>query len=190
MKKLVALLLVSMMATVAFAGLDPDTDSMGLYFDTAGNTVCSTQPVFTPFNAYLLLCNPAGPTNGFECTLTPTGAPYFILATNLGAGALDVDGSPNGYAVGAAAPYPAGPTLVLATLQMMVQAATPLEFRLGAATVPSLSGGVPVVTGDGVLRRCVISTANTNLPVAVVNGACDVVSQEVSTFGTVKSLFR
>jgi hypothetical protein len=194
MKKLVALLMVSLMATVAFAGLDPDTDSFGVYFDTNGNTNAVVgQPIFTPFNVYLLLMNPAGSTNGFECTVTPEGAPYFILATNLGAGALDVDGSANGFAVGAAAPYAvnAGGAIVLVQWQFMLQGATPMSFRISQATVPSMAGGLPVVTGNGILRRCGVASGDVTLPVAYCNNPGGViVGQEISSFGNVKSLFR
>jgi len=191
MKKLVALLLVSMMATVAFAGLDPDTDSFGVYFDTAGNTNTSTAMLFTPFNAYLLLMNPASPTDGFECTVTPTGAPIFILATDIGALTLDVDASANGFAVGRAANYPVvGNAMLLVTWQIMVQATTPLEFRITEATKPSMTGGLPVGTGEGILRRCDVSSGDVTLPVAIVNGTTAPVSEEVNSFGAVKSLFR
>jgi hypothetical protein len=70
-----ALLLAGIMASVAVAGLDPATDSFGVYFDTAGNTNCTTAAPFQAVTAYLLLMNPAGPTNGFECTVTMVGAP-------------------------------------------------------------------------------------------------------------------
>ncbi len=191
MKKLVVLLLVSLMATTAFAALDPDTDSFGVYFDTAGNNNCTNAPMFAPFNAYLVLMNPAGPTNGFECTVTPTGAPHFILSTTLGGtGALDVDSAPNGFAVGAAANYPAvNGAMTLVTWSIMLQAAAPLEFRITKASIPSMTGNLPVVTGDGILRRCGVSSGDVTLPVAAVNNGCPVPA-ETSSFGSVKSLFR
>ncbi len=190
MKKLVALLLVSMMASVAFAGIDPDPDSFGVYFDTAGNNNCATAPAFMPTTAYLLLMNPVSATNGFECTVTPVGAPHFLLSTTLGGtGALDVDASANGFAVGAAANYPVvGGASVLVTWSIMLQAAAPLEFFITQASIPSMPGGLPVVTGDGVLRRCGVASGDVALPVAGIN-TCPV-SEELSTFGGVKSLFR
>ena len=192
MKKLVALLLVSMMASVAFAGLDTDTDSFGIYFDTAGNANCAPGMPFVPTNVYLLLMNPAGPTNGFECTVTPTGAPHFALSTTLGGtGALDVDSSANGFAVGAAANYPVvDGACVLVTWSFMLQAAAPLEFRITQASIPSMTGGLPVVTGDGVLRRCGVASGDVNMPVGGFNLPTCPVSEEVSSFGGVKSLFR
>lgn len=192
MKKLVALLLVSMMASVAFAGLDTDTDSFGIYFDTAGNVNCVTAGAFVPTTAYLLLMNPASPTDGFECTVTPVGAPYFALSTTLGgAGALDVDASPNGFAVGAAANYPvANGACVLVTWSFMLQAAGQLEFFITEASIPSMPGDLPVVTGEGILRRCGVASGNVNLPVGGFNmGNCPV-SEEINSFGGVKSLFR
>lgn len=193
MKKFVTLLLVSLFASVAFAGVDPGTDSFGVYFDTAGNVnTLPVQPIFTPFNVYLLLMNPAGPTNGFECTVTPTGAPYFILSTTLGGtGALDVDSSVNGFAVGAASDYPVvGGATVLVTWQFMLQAMTPVEFRVTKASIPSMTGNLPVVTGNGVLRRCGVSSGSVTAPVAYINSPSQPVPTEVSSFGSVKSLFR
>lgn len=192
MKKLVALLLVSMMATVAFAGLDPDADSFGVYFDVNGMTTnVPVQPAFAPFTAYLLLMNPAGVTDGFECTVTPVGAPNFILSTTLPPNTLDVDSSANGFAAGAAAPFApnAGGAIVLCTWSIMLQAQSPLEFFITQATQPSMTGGLPVVTGGGLLRRCGISSGAVTLPCARVNGG-GVVGVETSSFGNVKSLFR
>lgn len=192
MKKLVAILLISLTASFAFAGIDDGTDSFGVYFDVNGNTNTFAAPIFTPFNVYLLIMNPAGTTDGYECTVTPTGAPYFILSTTLPAGALDIDSAANGFAVGAASPLSpnAGGALVACTWQFMVQAPTPLEFRIGPATFPSMPGGLPVVTGNGILRRCGISSGSTSAPVAYVNGTNQPIATEVSSFGNVKSLFR
>lgn len=192
MKKFVTLLLVSLFASVAFAGLDSGTDSFGVYFDTAGNTNTATAGLYTPFNAYLILANPAGPTNGFECTVGITGSAYFALSTTLGgSGALDVDSSANGFAVGAASDYPVvNGGLVLVTWQLMVTSPLPLEFRISKATIPSMPGNLPVVTGNGVLRQCGISSGSPTAPVAYVNSPNQVVPAEVSSFGSVKSLFR
>ncbi len=193
MRKFVTLLMASLLATVAFAGIDTGTDSFGVYFDTAGNDNSLVgQPIFTPFNVYLILANPASATNGFECTVTPSGAPYFILATTLGGvGALDVDSSVNGFAVGAAQDFPiVGGVSVLCTWQFMLQAATPLEFRITKATIPSMPGDLPVVTGGGVLRRCGVSSGAVTSPVAYVNSPLEPVTVDVSSFGSVKGLFR
>ena len=196
MRKTLLLLLglaIALAPLGASAGLDNKTDSFGVYFDNAGNNNCATVNPWTPTPVYLLLMNPIGTlTDGFECTVTPTGAPYFILSTDLGPVALDIDASPNGFAVGRASPYPiADGAIKLVTWSFMLQAAAPLEFRITQATLNSIPGsGVPVVSGGGVLRRCGVASGDVTLPVAIVNGTTAPVSEEVNSFGAVKSLFR
>lgn len=157
--KMAVLLLVSLTASGAFGGLEPDYDSLGIYFDTMGSTNCSNIGPFQPTPAYLLLMNPRSATNGF--------------------------------AVGAAANYPVvSGACVLVSYIVMLQAMGPLEFRITQASIPSLPGGLPVVTGDGVLRRCGVSSGDVALPVAGLNPALCAVSDEIKSFGAVKSLFR
>jgi hypothetical protein len=195
MKKLVVLLLVSLMATAAFAIHDDGTDSFGIYFDAANSNNCvAAAGLYQPFNAYLVLMNPASATNGFECTVTPSGtAPNFALSTTLGGtGALDVDSTPNGFAVGAAANYPVvNGGLTLVTWSYMLTGPGTLKFAITKASIPSMTGNLPVVTGDGTLRRCGVATGDVTIPVALVNdpGSCPVPA-ESATFGAVKSLFR
>jgi len=174
------LLALVLLASMATAGLDNKTDSFGVYFDTAGNTNTTTVGPFVPTNAYLLLMNPASATNGFECTVTRVGVPHFILSTTLGGtGALDVDASPDGFAVGAAANYPVvGGACVLVTWSVLLQSPGQLEFYITQASIPSMPGGLPIVTGDGILRQCPVYTCDVTLPVARINGpvpttACD-----------------
>lgn len=194
MKTLLSLLLACSLASGAFAGLDPGTDSFGIYFDTAGNTNCRTAGAFQPFPVYLLLMNPAGPTNGFECSLAMTGARYFVLSTHFGVSCIDdiEPNGPNDIVTGCASNFPVPETgaVVLATLQLMLQEPTELLFRIGPASIPSLPGGLPVVTGDGVLRLCRVASGDVNLPVAGINAGNCPVSEEVNAFGEVKSLFR
>lgn len=170
-------LLLPLCATLLALALIPSPapaqyDILGVYFDSAGHTNTVSAALFTPFPVYLLLMNPGGATtDGFECTVTPSGAPYFILGTTLPTGALDVDAAANGYAVGAATPFVNnGGVMLLCTWTFMVQAATPLQFFITQATSPSLPGGLPVVTGNGACRRCQVASGDVNVPVAAVNG--------------------
>lgn len=57
--------------------------------------------------------------------------------------------------------------------------------------IRGVSGDLPVVSGDGIPRLCGVSSGDVNLPVAGLNagGNCPV-SERVSSFGSVKSLFR
>jgi hypothetical protein len=193
MKTLVFLLLSVLMATAAFGYINYPTDTFAIYFDSGNFTEQIYVSPFVPFNAYLVLTNPASATNGFECTVTTSGtAPAFALSTTLnGAGAIDVDASPNGFMVGCSANYPRlndGCTLV--TWQYMLTGPGILQFFINKATIPSLPGGLPVVTGDGVLRRCGVSSGEVTFPCACVNYECRGMPVESSVFGSIKALFR
>ncbi len=189
------LLLIAMMAPVAWAGADPATDSFGIYFDTAGNTNCVTAAPFQLVTAYLVLLNPAGPTDGFECSVAATGAQHLVLSTTYNSGCgldLDWDLPPGDF--GCAGPsdftVPANGALVLVTWTLMLQEPAELLFRIGPSSVPSLPGGLPVLTGDGVLRLGAVASGSVNLPVAGINVTDCPVSDEAQAFGAVKSLFR
>ncbi len=193
MKKLWMIVLALLLASSAGAQYDVNTDSFGVYFDTSNQFPCrDINYVFAPFPVYLVLMNPSGPVNGFECTVTRTGtAGHFVLSTTLqGVGALDVDASENGFMVGCAQNYPVvSGGLTLVTWSIMTTGPGGLYFFIGPATIPSLTGGRPVVTGNGVLRRCTTYSGNVNVPVASYGYGC-VTPTETASFGSVKSLFR
>lgn len=192
MKRLVAVLFVGLLVSPAGAGLDPDVDSMGIYFDTAGNANCLAGAAFMPVTAYLLLMNPAGPTDAFECSVTMSGAPYFILSTSLPDGGTNWCQSPDCYAHHSESPYPVyNGAIELANWVVMLTATSPFLFHIGPASMPSLPGGLPVVSGNGILRQCGVASGDVNLPVAAINLSqfCPV-DNDARTFGEVKSLFR
>jgi len=189
------MMFVGLLAPAAAAGLDPDTDSIGIYFDADGTTNCISAAPFEVLTAYLLLMNPAGPTNGFACSVDMAGVPHFVLAASPGYGpGCDADAEqPPGtylYACGADMPVSPGGALRLMTWTLMLAAPGELVFRVGPHPVPLLPGGMPVVVGNGVLRACGISSGDVNLPVASINAGNCPVGEEASSFGRVKSLFR
>ena len=195
MKTLHILVLAGMMAVPAFAGLDPATDSFGVYFDTAGSVNCTTALASQQVTAYLLLMNPGGPTNGFECSVAMTGAAHFVLSTTLANGCgmdLDWDWPPGEYVCSCPNNYPVPPSgaVLLVTWLILMQATSELQFYIGPASIPSLPGGLPVVTGNGVLRHCNVASGDVNLPVAGINAGNCPVSGEISSFGAVKGLYR
>ncbi len=190
MKTFVTLLLVALVASTALAGIDPDTDSMGIYFDTAGNEVCRDWPMFTPLSCYLLLANPSAPVCGFECRVRLVGGPYFALSTTLPPGALDVDASAEGFVVGGTSPFPpSGGPVVLVTWSLMLQSAVPLRFYVSGVNWPGIDPW-PTVGCSGASRRCGVSSGDVNLPVAAVNAGCGIVSTTISSFGAIKGLYR
>lgn len=178
----------STLATGSMAGLDPDTDSMGIYFDTGGNNNCVAMNAFTPFPAYLLLMNPAESINGFACSLNLVSAiEPWILSSELGSGWTDDDESLSGYRVTGPG-YPLAGAVLLCTLSLLVQVPWPLDFYIGPHPDPSLQDW-PVILRNGQWVRCGVSSGDVRLPVASVNGSCWV-AVEGSTFGAVKSLYR
>jgi hypothetical protein len=196
MKKLVVLLLVSLMAASAFAGLDETTNSLGIFFDTAGNNNCATQAPFAPGSAYAILSNPALPMiDGFEFgyTATAPAGQYLRTAEILPVGGLNVGVSSNGaegsYVVGLASPLVTnGENVVLVTWSTLLFSAVTVEFKVGPTPAPGIPG-VPAIVRSGVLYPLGIASGSKDIPVASINGECPVAIEQ-STFGSVKSLFR
>jgi hypothetical protein len=192
MKKLVVLLAVSLMATSAFALLDPDANSLGVYFDTNGD-VTSIAPALgfppPPYQMYLILANPTfAAVNGFECTLEVTGGAHVIVGTVFPNAGINVQTAPQ-YAAGWDVPQPTSAATILATFTMNSYANVPGEVFLRAPLIQSIPSGRPNVIGDDVLVPVDYSSGDETMPVARIFGD-DVVSEEVSSFGSVKSLFR
>lgn len=193
MKSLSVLLFVAMMAPVALAGLDPTPDSFGVYFDTAGNTNCVTAGAFQPTAAYLVLMNPSAPTDGFECSVSRTGVSHFVLSTTYNPICGPDAGSglaANDYVCACPSdfPIPANGAVVLVTWSIMLQAPSELLFYIGPCSIPSLPGGLPVLTGDGVLRLGAVASGHVDAPVAAINHCW--IGEEVNAYGAVKGLFR
>jgi hypothetical protein len=185
------IVLAALAGPAAFAGLDPDPDSMGIYFDTAGNSNCANLSMFTPQNAYLLLANPTAPTGGFACRVSMVGVPHFVFSTDLG-GNMDLDSSLEGFQVGASAPYPVvAHHIVLATFQIMLQGAGYLAFYIRPPVPPYGTCPGPVVWSvDGTVRCCGVSSGHVSLPVAGWNSPNCPVAAESLSFGAIKGLYR
>ena len=149
MRFLASVLLVVLTTGPAVAGLDPATDSIGIYFDPDGNTNCTTAAPFEPFPAYLVLMNPAGPTNGFECSVAVTGVPHFFLSTVLYDCMIDADYPPGEFWCGVVNSYPVRPSGdVIRTLVVCAPA--------GAAVSIAASIGITrAASTDGRIRACI-----------------------------------
>ena len=215
MKKLVLLLLVSIMATTAFAALDPDADSFGVYFDLAGNTNTSTAMTAVTKTCYILLMNPSTAIKGFELAyeIKPSGAMDNgvdgIFADDLlrvsqaiaGGSFVDVGASADpivgDFRCGYATARPAVPAMLMVTWKFRyygVQDEGMSFFLTGVLTNPSppaVGNGLPVVDGGtGVgLRTAGVASGSIALPCAGTF-PLNPVATENSSFGSVKSLFR
>jgi len=86
MRKLFALLIgLGMVSSLAMAQVDPDDNSMGVYFDTdAYVTEDFTAAPFEPVSAYLVVVNPTSASiSGWECMVNVSGilvAPFWTYA--------------------------------------------------------------------------------------------------------------
>ncbi len=191
MKMLVSLVALALLAAPVLAGLDPIPDVFGVFFDTAGNMASITTAPFVPITAYVLLLNPAGPTNGCEFSVTRTGAEHFVLSTSCACAMTDgctIEGNDYWIVCGSDFPVPASGAVVLVTWSIMLMEPAGLLFHIGPSSIPSLPDGLPVLTGNGVLRPGAVASGDVDAPVACVN--CFLSSAEASAFGSVKSLFR
>jgi hypothetical protein len=196
MKKLVVLLMVSLMAASAFATVDEDPDMLGVYFDVGANDNCITAGASVPFTVYFMITsvsadNVFGVEFGYEI-VGGTGL-FFRLAEVLPAGSLNVGDSSNpalgDYIAGFASPQAgSGANVTVATWNMLLLAPVSLEFYLGPSFSESIADGLPAMEIGGTIVPLGLSTGIGNAA-ATVNGDCVVANEDVS-FGSVKSLFR
>lgn len=210
MKKLVVLLLVSLMASSAFADFDPDPNGIGVYFDVEALDNCLVVGPSVQFNAYLILTNTTAPSvSAYEVGYTnmvPAGEEnsLFRLASLIANGVvsgLDLGDSSDilagDHIVGLAAPLVASNATILHTWTFMLTSPTiTMEMYISEASQSSIDGIYPVVLNadDSTLFQAYHSTGldeegNAN-PVATVNIDDCVVGVEEVSFGSVKSLFR
>ncbi len=206
MKKLVVLLLASLIASSAFAVVDPDPNGIGIYFDVTANETSLTINPSIPFNAYLILTNTDAPAiSAYEVgyrNVVPAGMEglLFRLASTIANGVvtgLDLGDSSDilagDHIVGLAAPLVAGPATVLHAWQYMILSPDmTMEMYISAASQSSLPGIYPVIlnSDSSTLFQAYHSTGiDGDLPVAGVNGPVPVAVEDAS-FGSVKSLFR
>jgi hypothetical protein len=188
----VVILLASLLAVEAIAGLDPDPDGFGIYFDTYGMSRDIVIPMFVPFHAYLIVNNPSTAIDGFECTAWRVGGPHYELARSLGADAIDSDVTADGFRVVRSSPYPAqNGVVILVDWTLMTQAPAGVWLYVGAGTSPLLPGGLPVLANGGSYRLGTVVSESPDIPVACVNSGMSCVSaDEPTSFGALKSLYR
>ncbi len=199
MKKLVVLLMVSLMATSAFAVVDEDPDMLGVYFDANADQNALDIGPSIPFFAYVMITNPSaaevhGLEFGYNLTTTAPGS-LFRLLNALPAGSVDLGANTDlmvgDYVVGLASPLPGSPVVPFVTWQFMLLVPQTVEIFLGSSVVPAIDDGLPAYEIGGTILPLGLSTGDpaAGIPVATVNGDCPVAIENAS-FGSVKSLFR
>jgi hypothetical protein len=195
MRKFIALaaLFLLTITNQTLAQVDRDPDGLGIYFDMDATQYCLDY-VGGQLCAYLILTNCSEPTGilGWECFVTYTiPAGCSEIGWTLPAGSLNV-ATPPEFTVGLPAPVPNAPTILLATLCLMILSADPMEFYVGPVHCTSFPTVPLYAAGDNSGRLIEMHPASGSfyLPVAQLNGDCTVIGTENATFGHVKAMYR
>ncbi len=161
MKKLVVLLLACLVASSAFAQIDPDPNSIGIYADLEAYVPGILPTPNVPFNLYLILTNTDAPSIsayevGYENVVeVPVGSPglVFRLGSSIANGVvsgLDLGDSSDilagDHIVGLASPLVAGTATVLHSWQYMFTTDDiVMKMFISNASQSSLPGIFPVI---------------------------------------------
>ncbi len=199
MKKLLVLVMISLMATSAFAVIDEDPDMLGVYFDANADQNQLTVDPGVQFYAYVMITNPSeaevwGLEFGYD-VVVPAGmeGSFFRLNNILPAGSVDLGNSSDklsgDYVAGLAEFLPGVPATTFVTWEFLLLAPMTMEIYLGPAGIQSIQDGLPAYEYGGLIKSLGLSTGGVDTPVAVVNGIGPI-AVETATFGGVKSLFR
>lgn len=191
MKKLVVLLMMAVMATGAMAQIDPDANSMGIYFDTMGEVVCASTGSMgyvvatrctLPIYAYEARMDIDSTMNGF---VNDVAVPAALEGFEIGIGANIV--------MSFAAPLPAADAVVIGEFTFGNYGGGPAFLTLNPnnADNASIPGKIAVQTGPAATDVIEWGTSTNGGVSAIINGVdCDVVASENVNFGTVKALYR
>ena len=188
--------------TPSNATVNPDPDEIGIYFDTNADSVCMTVAPSIPFSAYLIITNPSSAEvwaiEFSMCTEFIGGdeSLLFRLSEIWSAGFIELpvvmDWCLDGRAIGFYEPVPqVGDNVVLVQLQYMLLADMAVKFYIRPHPVETIEDGLPAYEDEGgVVLTLGVSSGDPNLPVAAVNGECDVIPVESKTFSGLKCLYR
>lgn len=200
MRKLVTLLTAALLLTGASAyAQGPNT--IGVYFDLAGENNCSAAAPYANVNAYLIAkdITVSSGISGWECSVRtePATLPAGLNVTLANAG-LNVLAYPQ-FQVGLASALPFSPAIVLATMSTFYLGG-PVLFGIGPCTPTSFPDaiGPGYAAGDnpGLLTRLVPSSnvpapfPNTFWVAGIGAGPTCPVATENDSWGGVKSLYQ
>jgi len=180
------------------SGFAWDPSHLGLYADEAATSwhIMDAAP-YSSHTIYVVLTNPTQPdgttevdfVGGFECMIIPSGG--LVTGTVFPVESVNV-GTNTNIIVGFADPVAVGPdrivTVATVTYVLTVDSAT---FTLGLPDPPNPNNPTAMTFLDASLNElpCYPSSSDWSLPVFGVNDDTPVGS-EVSSFGSVKSLYR
>lgn len=164
------------------AVIDPNTNRMGIYFDTNADSNCLIIPVNVPFLVFVMITNPSadeihGVEFGYEIVV-PEGYEdnIFRLANNLPSGAVDLGNSENpllgDYRYSLDSPLPSSVVVTAISWQFMLLAPMPVDLFLKPANPESIPDGLPSYDNGTCHQRLDLSLGSDIVPAATVNGDC------------------
>ena len=180
-------------ALPAGATVDPDVDQIGVYFDLNADETCLEVDPNGLFSVYMIVTNPsATEVQGIEASLCWSGTAMRIQLTWYENWIGIFDTLCQGFHVSFYEPVPfVGSNVPLVRIDYILTGESEVEFYLGPEGPQYDPDGLPeYMDASGNIYPLGVSSGDRSLPVAVVNGDCDVVSTTGKTFGDVKSLFR
>jgi len=201
MKIVFAVLLMFLFTGHTGAVVDPDPNSLGVYFDLNADVNYLDVAPDTEFWAYVTLTNPTWDNVkafefGYELVV-PAGMEgmIFRLADTLPPTSVSCGPGPDilqgEYINGMGTPYPTSEATILVKLLYLTLAPMTIDFYLGPTSVPSVPDGLPAIqNADNFIMAVGVSSGDVNLPVAEVNTGHQPVAAENATWGQVKSLYR
>jgi len=192
MKVIISVTIALFVATCTFAVIDPDPDSMGLYFDESAEIYCVDEvAMYEVVTMHLML---TGSTHdyifGFEAGYDITGNAQVVNTLFYDPLYCPV-GSPDNMIVGFSYPYPTFEATILATILVMNLSTENdvIEFYLHGTTPSSIDPEFPtLLLAGGIIQVAGISVEEG--PTAQINGGCAVVPTNTIRFDMLKSLYR
>jgi len=192
MKKMLLLLTAMLIATTAFAVVDPDADMMGFYFDLDADYPClDGAEAYSTHDLHLILTRPtADMLFGFEAGLTMEGTGMLLAAIFAAPNYINI-GTNDNIIAGFGEPYPTSIATLLVTFSVMYMdtAMGPLNFVLHGSEPSSIDPAYPVILLAGDVLQSVGLSAEFG-PTAQFNGGCQVLATDHVSFDGVKSLYR
>jgi len=185
------------------AVLDPDPDTIGIYFDRDATSIRLFAPAGVPMDAYVVLTNPTQSeiwgfefSDSFTSCCDPTD--IFRLKNELPPQSIDLGNSNNimdgEYVVGMATPLPAQLAVVLVTWRFLMTDHITMELHLGPPSNPSLPENVPAYEAGGVIIPMYILDTGGGCDgngdgTVSINLDCGLPT-EGQSFGGIKALYR
>jgi hypothetical protein len=196
MKGLTTVLLFCLVCsgTMALAQNDSDPDGIGIYFDTAATTHCSSVPM-GPFELYLILTNASAEAGvaGWECRIEFTDDPLFIVTAwdvhNWSGGFSD----PPNFMQGLYEPLPWSEAINLMTISALTLTPECIWLFIVPHPYPSIPGQIIYVDAADYFNLIPMfpSTGGYAVPVAGVNCECPPpIAAKNTTWGGMKAMYR